>query len=70
MYLESNFCAFYFYGIGSYPPGLSGWQRNNLFSDNNIPFVFPNFIIASMAYDEHVGKNLHVFAGRNGEINF
>ena len=43
------------YGTGSYPPSLSGWQRQILLIPNNPPLNKPYFIIACLVYSEQVG---------------
>lgn len=47
--------CFFGYGTGSYPLPPHGLQRKMRFMASHKPFVGPCFLMASMAYCEHVG---------------
>ena len=57
------------YGTGSYPEPPHGWQRRILLMARYSPFIGPCFFIASTAYCEHVGINLHD-GGVKGDMQF
>ncbi len=57
------------YGTGSYPLPPQGLHLNIRQIASARPFIGPCFIIASLAYCEHVGVNLHA-AGVNGLMHF
>lgn len=47
--------CFFGYGTGSYPLPPHGLQRKMRFMASHEPFAGPCFLMASMAYCEHVG---------------
>ena len=56
-------------GTLSIPPLKNGLQRIKRFAARIEPLIIPNFWIAAIAYDEHVGVNLQ-HGGVKGEIYF
>ncbi len=55
-------------GIGSYISWFEkGWHRPMRFSPNQVPFMMPHSMIASIIYCEQVGRYLQL-GGSSGEI--
>lgn len=67
----TDFCSedVFRYGTGSYPCPPHGWQRNIRLMASHSPLNGPCFLMASRAYCEHVGVNLHE-GGVNGDMQF
>ena len=62
-------CFRAFQGTGSYPLPPQGLHLRMRLKASHEPFNGPCFLMASTAYCEHVGVNLHE-GGVNGDMQF